>query len=84
MRHARHSRGLKKLLVTSTLAEEGKSMVAANLAFTLARTRRQNVLLLEGDLRRPILAQRFGLDRLSGLSEWLKAEGSLTAAIYSL
>jgi len=84
MRYTQHSRGLKKLLVTSAQAEEGKSTVAANLAFTFSRTKLQNVLLLEGDLRRPVLAQRFGLERLSGLSEWLQAETPLAAAVYHL
>ena len=54
------TRQLKKLLITSTLPEEGKSLVSANLAATLARRKQQKVLLLEGDLRRPVQAQLFG------------------------
>lgn len=40
----------KILLVTSTRAKEGKSVVAANLALALAQ-RSKKVLLIEGDLR---------------------------------
>src|SRR4029077_13872645 len=52
--------------------EEGKTMVSANLAISLAQRRPQKVLLLEGDLRRPSLSTRFGLPVLPGLSEWLQ------------
>src|SRR5439155_738239 len=53
LRQMQQSRSLKKLLITSTRPEEGKSMVSANLAITLARKKRQKRLLLDGDLRRP-------------------------------
>ena len=53
LRQLRQNRPLKKILITSTIPQEGKSTVAANLACTLARRRQQKTLLLEGDLRRP-------------------------------
>jgi len=84
IRHLRQARSLKKLLVTSTMAEEGKSLVAANLAVALARRKQQKVLLLEGDLRRPSQAQNFGLAKLQGLSEWLRSETSRMVAVYQL
>jgi capsular exopolysaccharide synthesis family protein len=74
LRQLRHSRPLKKVLITSTIPEEGKSTVAANLACTLARRKPQKTLLLEGDLRRPNIAAQFGLGRLPGLCEWLSGE----------
>jgi capsular exopolysaccharide synthesis family protein len=76
LRQLRQTRPLKKVLVTSTIPQEGKSTVAANLACTLARRRPQKTLLLEGDLRRPTLATRFGIGRVAGLSEWFRGEGS--------
>ena len=72
LRQLRQTRALKKLLITSTIPEEGKTMVSANLALSLAQRSQQKVLLLEGDLRRPALSTRFGLPRLPGLSEWLQ------------
>src|ERR1700722_20222363 len=51
LRQLRHSRPLKKILITSSIPQEGKSTVAANLACTLARRKPQKTLLLEGDLR---------------------------------
>jgi capsular exopolysaccharide synthesis family protein len=74
LRQLRQSRPLKKVLITSTLPQEGKSTVAANLACTLARRKQHKTLLLEGDLRRPTVAQKFGLGRIPGLSEWLRGE----------
>jgi capsular exopolysaccharide synthesis family protein len=76
LRQLRQTRPLKKVLITSTIPQEGKSTVAANLACTLARRKPQRTLLLEGDLRRPTVAARFGLGRVPGLSEWFRGEGS--------
>ncbi len=84
LRHLRRDRSLKKVLITSTIPQEGKSMVAANLACTLALRTQQKTLVLEGDLRRPSLSQMFGLGRNPGLSEWLQGEGSLATSIYHL
>jgi capsular exopolysaccharide synthesis family protein len=71
LRQLRQSRPLKKILITSTIPQEGKSTIAANLACTLARRRQQKTLLLEGDLRRPRIVTQFGLGKLPGLCEWL-------------
>jgi capsular exopolysaccharide synthesis family protein len=82
LRQLQHSRPLKKVLVTSTIPEEGKSLVSANLAGVLAR--RKKVLLVEGDLRRPVLAKQFGLGRLAGLGEWLRSDRTTIGNIYRL
>ena len=83
LRYIQQKHPLKKVLVTSALSEEGKSFTSANLAITLARKERQKVLLIEGDLRRPVIAHQFGLHHLPGLSESL-ANGSngLTNLVY--
>ena len=83
LRQLQQSRPLKRVLVTSTIPEEGKSTVSANLAGVLAR-RKQSVLLIEGDLRRPTLAQQFGLGRLAGLGEWLQSPRQTVTNIYRL
>src|SRR5271170_7611793 len=84
MQHLRRDRPLKKVLITSTIPQEGKSMVAGNLGCTLALKTQQKILLLEGDLRRPSLSQMFGVGRNPGLCEWLRGERSLTTSIYHL
>jgi capsular exopolysaccharide synthesis family protein len=61
---------LNSVQVTSSVINEGKSFVAANLAVTLAKYSGSKTLLIEGDLHRPTLASMLGLKDLQGLSEW--------------
>jgi len=84
LRHLRRSRPLKKVLITSTIPQEGKSVVAANLACTLALRTQQRVLLLEGDVRRPTQSKVFGIENKPGICEWLRGERSLQESIYDL
>lgn len=84
LRQLQNSRPLKKLLITSTIPEEGKSTVSANLATILARKQQPKILLLDGDLRRPSLSKQFGLGKLPGLSEWLHGAPRPIEYIYRL
>lgn len=84
LRHLRRTRELRKLLITSTIPQEGKSMVSANLACGLASSTRRKILLLEGDVRRPTLSKVFGLKAYPGLCEWLSGERNLVSSIYRL
>ena len=84
LRQLQQTRPLKKVLITSTIPQEGKSMVAANLACTLARRTHQKTLLVDGDLRRPSVARLFGLGKTPGLSEWLQGERTPMTSIYHL
>jgi len=83
LRQMRQNRPLKKVLITSTIPEEGKSLVSVNLAGVLAR-RNERVLLMEGDLRRPTTGQQLGLGRLTGLAEWLQGGVETPSNIYHL
>jgi capsular exopolysaccharide synthesis family protein len=84
LRQMRQTRPLKKILVTSSVPQEGKSTVAANLACTLARRARQRTLLLDGDLRRPSLSHIFGLGKIPGICEWLQGDSGPGESIYHL
>ena len=84
LQHLRRERTLKKVLITSTIPQEGKSMVSANLACTLARRMHQRTLLVEGDVRRPTLSPMFGVLMLPGISECLQGERTLMKSIYQL
>lgn len=64
--------GAQVVSVTSSLAAEGKSTVAANLAVALAETGR--VLLVDADLRRPSVATVLGLEGAAGLTTVLVGE----------
>lgn len=80
----RNERQLRRLLITSTIPHEGKSFCAANLACTIAAVTGQKVLLMEGDLRRPVQSDLFNLHKLPGLREWLEGERELRDAVYYL
>src|ERR1700720_1849755 len=72
LRHLRERRKLKRIVITSSIPEEGKSLIAANLALNQSRSKVLNAVLIDGDLRRPELGRRFGFNRnLPGLSEVL-------------
>jgi protein-tyrosine kinase len=67
---------LKKVLVTSALAAEGKTFVATNLAQAIARERDRKVLLIDGDLRRARLHLPLGAPASPGLFEYLRDQAS--------
>jgi capsular exopolysaccharide synthesis family protein len=85
LRHLRELRKLNRIVITSSIPEEGKSLVTANLALNQSRSKILNTVLVDGDLRRPELASRFGFHRsLPGLSEVLRGERQLTEVVYKL
>ena len=69
------------LVVTSSISGEGKTTVASSLAVALARLD-ADVLLIDGDLRRPSVARVFGLSNVEkGLSQVLRGDIDLSAAV---
>jgi polysaccharide biosynthesis transport protein len=64
------------LLVTSSVAGEGKSILSANLAAVLAQGGKR-VLLIDADLHKPSLSAKLGLESTTGLSEFLTDEHRL-------
>lgn len=72
----------KIITVTSTLANEGKSTVASNLAFALGQT--EKVLLIDGDLRKPSLGKMFELAPYhAGLSNLIANTNTLAECLVS-
>ena len=69
------------LLVTSPRLGDGKTTTSSNLALTLARDFQHRVILVEADLRRPTLAQRFGVSARRGLVDVLLGGLPLDEAI---
>jgi capsular exopolysaccharide synthesis family protein len=85
LRHLRERRKVKRIVITSSIPEEGKSLIAANLALNQSRSKILSTVLIDGDLRRPELASRFGFHRdLAGLSEVLRGERQLSEVVYKL
>lgn len=69
----------RSIVVTSGAPGEGKSMVAGNLARVMARSG-QPTLLIDADLRRPMVADQFGVDGAVGLSQLLAGTVSVEDA----
>lgn len=66
----------KAVVITSALPGEGKSTTAANLAITMSAVS-QRVVLIDGDLRRPMLAKVFGLPGDAGLTDVLAGRAAI-------
>lgn len=62
--------GHNTIAISSFREGDGKSLTAVNLAVTLAKETRQNVLLVDADLRRPNIHTFFGMDPKPGLRDY--------------
>ena len=58
----------KLFLITSSFIQEGKTFNSVNLALSLAQAGNK-ILLVDGDLRRPLVHKVFGLDREPGITD---------------
>ncbi len=70
-------RGIKTVLVTSGIPEEGKTFVASGLVSVLAQEPGRRVVLIDADMRKPRSGWNFGLNGSSGntgLSEVLSGK----------
>lgn len=65
----------KVMLVTSATPEEGKSTTSIELAASFAQLGKR-VLVIEADLRRPVLGGRLGLNSKKGLTYILSGQSS--------
>jgi polysaccharide biosynthesis transport protein len=79
LRYFNVDRELRTLLVTSAATGDGKTTVARQLAAAAARMG-SAVLLLEADLRRPMMAQQLDISSGPGLSDVLIGSVSLWRA----
>lgn len=80
LRYFNVNRELKSILVTSAAPGEGKTTIAFNLA-AVAAEGGSKVLLIETDLRRPTMAQRFMVDPIPGLSTLLASDLAFEQAV---
>ncbi len=82
--HMKRKRRLQKLLITSSEGDEGKSVVAVNLALSIARRANERVLLIEADLRRPSASTLLTNAPLRGITEWNEGKLVLEDALYRI
>ena len=63
--------GTKVVMVASAVAGEGKTLTAANVALTLSNSYRKRVLVIDGDLRRPMMHKMLRIETSCGLADGL-------------
>lgn len=73
---------VKSILVTSSIPGEGKTTTACNLAIVNAQAGRRT-LLVDADLRRPMVHRMFEVSNLQGLTSLLIRQGSVEQVIVS-
>jgi succinoglycan biosynthesis transport protein ExoP len=74
---------IKTVLITSTTANDGKTLVATNLALVLSQTEKK-VILLDCDLRKPNIHLALGVKSRPGLSEVFREHSPILDAIHSV
>lgn len=70
---AQLEKNVKSLLVSSSIPNEGKSTLTANLAYVMAQTGKK-VLLIDADLRKPTVHRTFKLNNTEGLTTLIADE----------
>lgn len=67
-------------LITSPVTQDGKSTVAANLALSIAQTN-HSVIVVDANLRWPVIHMMFNLKNVRGLSDVLEQKAKLSDVI---
>lgn len=80
LRFLRPDKPLKVIAVTSSVSQEGKSTVSANLAVTMAQLGCR-VLLIDADLRHPMQHHVWGLTNSAGLSDVIVRKTEVDMAV---
>ena len=75
------TRPVRRLLLTSSVPQEGKTFVAANLAQSIIRQTDRRVLLVDADLRASRLNLTLGTKNEPGLSDYLLGEAAITKVL---
>jgi succinoglycan biosynthesis transport protein ExoP len=71
----------RTLMVTSLQPEDGKTSLATNLAIVLGQLNLGEVLVVDGDMRRPRLHELLGVPQAPGLSTFLTGQAELADVI---
>ena len=72
---------IHRVLLTSSLPEEGKTFVATNLAQSIVRQAGRKVMLIDADLRASRLHLTLGTDNEPGLSDYLNGDKELSQIV---
>ena len=73
----------QSVMVTGTVPNDGKTTTAINVAIGISQDVSQAVLLVDFDLERPGIAKSLGLERTTGLSDYLRGKAECKDVIYN-
>jgi capsular exopolysaccharide synthesis family protein len=73
----------RSMIITSAVEREGKSTTVANMAIAFARAGRR-VVLVDLDLRRPVIASLFGLELRPGITDVVAGGASIDEALFEV
>lgn len=73
----------RSILMSSALTGEGKSTIAALLAITAAHHKKRKTLLIDSDLRRPVVHRMFGIENDLGFADLLVDKVDFDSAVKS-
>jgi capsular exopolysaccharide synthesis family protein len=79
--HAAQRRRVQIIVVTSSIAGEGKTSTALNLAWAIAQSKEKRILLVDSDLRRPNVASYLNLRPEVGFNDVLNGECEALRAV---
>lgn len=79
--HAAERELTQIIVVTSSIAGEGKTATTLNLALAIAQSPNRRVLVIDGDLRHPSVAPYLGLKPFAGFAEVLQDKADLFDAV---
>ncbi len=71
----------KSLMMTSLQPEDGKTSLVTNLAITLAQLGGSPVVLVDADMRRPMVHRVLNIEQTPGLSTYLTGQADLEQVI---
>ncbi|MEA5575960.1 GumC family protein [Anabaena sp. UHCC 0451] len=83
LRFFNSEQSIKVIVISSSVPKEGKSTIAANLAFSISQLGR-NVLLVDADLRNPSQHKIWEISNEVGLSNILKRQLDLDKAVQEI
>lgn len=84
LRREATAKGWNRFAITSAAPGDGKSLTAINLALALARENRENVFLLDLDLRSPSVARYLGVRPFVEVGECLTGQKPIMDAFFSI
>ncbi len=84
LNHLQKLQPIHTVVITSATPAEGKSFTVVNLALSEAQLTGNLTLLADFDFRRPVIHNLFQIDRTPGITDYLRGDVPLSAAIRRL